>query len=70
MVKEVVLKVTGMSCAGCQANVERALKGVKGVSAVSIDRKAGIAVVAFDPGLADEKELVKAVSKAGYGASL
>jgi len=59
-----------MSCAGCVANVERALKGVKGVSSVSVDRKEGKAVVVFDPGLANENDLVKAVMKAGYRASI
>ena len=32
MTKQTMLKVTGMRCSGCAANVEKALKGVAGVS--------------------------------------
>jgi P-type Cu+ transporter len=61
------LKVTGMSCAGCAANVERALKSVNGVSSVAVDLKGGKAVVEYDPAKAGEKDLAKAVKNAGYG---
>ena len=68
MTKQATLKITGMHCAGCSANVEKALKGVKGVASASVDLKSSKAVVDYDPALAGEKELVAAVKKAGYGA--
>ncbi len=68
MTKQATLKVTGMHCSGCSANVEKALKGVTGVSTATVDLKAGKAVVEYDPSLAGEKDLVKAVKNAGYGA--
>ncbi len=49
-------------------SVEKALKGVKGVTAASVDLKAGKAVVDFDPALAAEKDLTKAVKNAGFSA--
>jgi copper ion binding protein len=65
--KQATFKVTGMSCSGCAANVEKALKSVAGVTAAQVDLKAGKANVEFDPAKTDEKALANAVKKAGYG---
>ena len=67
MSKQTILKVTGMSCSGCSANVEKALKGVAGVSSVKVDLKGGKASVEYDPAKANEKDMANAVKKAGYG---
>jgi copper chaperone len=67
MTKTATLKVTGMSCGGCAANVEKALKGVNGVSKVTVNLKPGSAAVEFDADKTNEKDLAAAVKKAGYG---
>jgi copper ion binding protein len=67
MSKQAELKVTGMSCSGCAATVENALKGVTGVSSARVDLKAKKATVEFDPAKTSENELKNAVKKAGYG---
>jgi copper chaperone CopZ len=67
MTKQTTLKITGMHCSGCVASVEKALKGVNGVASASVYLKAGKAVVEFDPSLAGDKELTKAVKNAGFG---
>ena len=67
MNKKTTLKVTGMSCSGCAANVEKALRGVAGVAAADVDLKGGKATVEYDPARANEKDLAKAVKDAGYG---
>jgi copper chaperone CopZ len=67
MTKQAMLKVTGMSCSGCAANVEKALKGVDGVTKTTVDLKGGKATVEYDPAKTDEKSLAGAVKKAGYG---
>jgi copper chaperone len=67
MSKQTILKVTGMSCSGCSANVEKALKGVAGVSSVKVDLKGGKASVDYDPAKTTDKDLANAVKKAGYG---
>lgn len=66
MMKQATLKITGMRCSGCAANVEKALRGVPGVSQAIIDLKAGKASVEYDPSQTDEKNLASAVKKAGY----
>ena len=59
--------VTGMSCAACQAHVEKAVKSVEGVESCSVSLLTNSMSVT---GTADPDKIVKAVEEAGYGASL
>ena len=61
------LPIEGMHCAGCAANVERALAGVEGVDTASVNFAAEEATVALDEGAAAVSDLVTAVERAGYG---
>lgn len=63
------MKVTGMSCGGCRASVENALRRVPGVSAVSVSLEKAEAVVEFDEGKVSAGQLRTAVEKAGYKVS-
>lgn len=58
--------VTGMSCAACQARVEKAVRAVPGVSDCSVSLLTNSMGV---EGTASESQIIKAVEKAGYGAS-
>ncbi len=59
--------VTGMTCAACQARVERAVGAVPGVDSVSVSLLTnGMAV----EGTATDAAIIKAVTDAGYGASV
>ena len=59
--------VTGMSCAACQARVEKAVGKVPGVRSVSVSLLTNSMGV---EGTASETEIIRAVEAAGYGASL
>ncbi|MBR3147641.1 MAG: heavy metal translocating P-type ATPase [Eubacterium sp.] len=59
--------VTGMSCAACQAHVEKAVSKVPGVETCSVSLLTNSMGV---EGTADPEEIIKAVEEAGYGASL
>ena len=59
--------VTGMSCAACQARVEKAVAGVQGVTAVSVSLLTNSMGV---EGEADRSDIIEAVEKAGYGARI
>ena len=59
--------VTGMSCAACQARVEKAVNEVPGVTSCAVSLLTNSMGVEGD---ADEQEIIKAVEKAGYGASV
>ena len=58
--------VTGMSCAACQAHVEKAVSKVPGVESVSVSLLTNSMGV---EGNADAEDIIKAVEDAGYGAS-
>lgn len=60
-------RVTGMTCAACSARVEKAVSGVTGVTACSVNLLTGSMGV---EGTADSASVIAAVEKAGYGASL
>lgn len=58
--------VTGMSCAACQARVEKAVNGVPGVKSCSVSLLTNSMGV---EGSASQADIIKAVEAAGYGAS-
>ncbi len=60
------LSISGMSCAGCVATVENALKTVPGITEAAVNFAEHTATVR---GSADAKSLVAAVVAAGYGAA-
>ena len=59
--------VTGMSCAACQARVEKAVSAVPGVESCAVSLLTNSMGV---EGAADEAAVIKAVEAAGYGASI
>ncbi|MDD9956890.1 MAG: heavy metal translocating P-type ATPase [Anaerolineaceae bacterium] len=64
---EIVLPVTGMTCAACVRNVERALKRQPGVREVSVNLATERASILPGPEGVERETLVGAVEKAGYG---
>lgn len=59
------LAVTGMSCNGCEQNVENALQGHDGVSRVEADHEADTVDVVVDDAVTDD-DLTTAIEGAGY----
>ena len=59
--------VTGMSCAACQAHVEKAVSGVEGVTSCQVSLLTNSMNV---EGTASPDVVIAAVEKAGYGASI
>lgn len=59
--------VTGMSCAACSAQVEKAVNSVDGVTSCAVSLLTNSMGV---EGTASPDEIIKAVTAAGYGASL
>ena len=62
------LKIEGMMCEGCVANVKNRLEGLEGVTSVDVNLKKGTAVVNHD-GVSDET-LIAIVVDAGFRASV
>ncbi|MFN8379563.1 MAG: heavy metal translocating P-type ATPase [Anaerolineae bacterium] len=61
------LPITGMTCAACQRNVERALKRTGGVQDANVNLATEHATIVIDPSQVRRADLVKAVQNAGYG---
>ncbi len=61
--------VTGMTCSACSAHVDKAVRKLDGVCEVNVNLLGGSMTVDWEGGLTPE-QIVSAVEKAGYGASL
>ncbi len=61
------LGITGMTCANCVAHVEKALRGVEGVSEVRVNLATEQAVVVHAD--VDVRRMRQAVEKVGYGVA-
>ena len=62
----VTLRVTGMTCGGCENAVKRALGRLEGVNAVTashVEEKVG---VSFDPATVTPDEITARISAIGY----
>ncbi|MHA1223304.1 MAG: heavy metal translocating P-type ATPase [Candidatus Heimdallarchaeaceae archaeon] len=64
------INIEGMTCASCVARVEKALTSLEGVNSASVNLVAHNAQLIYDPHKVNEKDIYKAVEKAGYKASV
>lgn len=62
--------VTGMSCAACSARVEKAVKALDGCCNVTVNLLKNDMTLELDDAKLSQDDVVKAVTAAGYGASL
>lgn len=62
--KELFVRVSGMTCAHCEARVAKAAKSVSGVKSASASFSRGILTVSYDPEQANEDTLVAALESA------
>lgn len=70
MPETVTLPVTGMTCAACQARVQRALERSPGVDEAAVNLMLHSATVHYDPGATTPERLVELIRDVGYGAEL
>ena len=61
--------VGGMTCAACQAHVDRAVSKLDGVQSVAVNLLAGSMMVDYDPAQVSPDDICTAVDRAGYSAS-
>ncbi len=62
-----IYRITGMTCAACQAHVEQAAAAVEGVSECSVSLLTNSLRI---EGTASDNDIIRAVKAAGYGAAL
>ncbi|HEY3317959.1 MAG TPA: heavy metal translocating P-type ATPase [Coriobacteriia bacterium] len=66
----ILLAITGMTCASCQAVIEKTLQKLPGVIDANVNLAIETATVDFDPNMVGPDEIISAVKKAGYGATV
>jgi Cu+-exporting ATPase len=66
----ITLPVEGMTCAACQATVQKALQRQPGVLDASVNLMMKSAAVTYDPALVQPGALVDAIRETGYEAEL
>ena len=67
--KVCTLKVTGMTCAGCEAAVKIAAKKVDGVTDITVSYDKAAANVTYDPAKTTPQAIAKVITeKTGYKA--
>ena len=64
------IPVSGMTCAACQARVQRTLQREPGVADASVNLMMHDATVTYDPAAVTPERLVEAIRGTGYGAEL
>lgn len=63
-------KVTGMTCATCSRAVERAVKKLDGIEKAEVNLAIEELYVEYDGEKLKHEDIINAVNRAGYGATL
>ena len=64
------IPVTGMTCASCQANVQKTLLKQPGVKDATVNLMMRDAAISYDPSVITPEGLVEVIRSTGYGAEL
>jgi P-type Cu+ transporter len=67
--KQVVLPITGMTCANCVATIERNVKKLPGMETAVVNLASERATLEFDPALLSVDKIIEKVEKVGYGVA-
>jgi Cu+-exporting ATPase len=67
---KITIPVGGMTCAGCQAGVQKALQRQPGVVDASVNLMTASAAVTYDPAVTRPEALVEAIRETGYEAEV
>lgn len=67
-ISEAIIPVEGMTCTGCEFNVESAIKKLDGIVEVKANHKEGKVYLKFKEGKVDLAKVVEKINKTGYRA--
>lgn len=65
--KAITLSIEGMHCTGCAETIQRVVSAQAGVCSSEVSFAKGRARLLYDPHKVDEKSLVNAIRKLGFG---
>lgn len=67
--RQVVIPITGMTCANCVSTIERNVKKIPGVSDASVNLSTERATINFDPDSVNVSALTEKIEYVGYGVA-
>ncbi len=67
--KQLELKVSGMTCTGCEQRIAKALSRLQGVVRSTANHQTGQVRVVFDTARTSEKAILSAIEQTGYEVS-
>jgi Cu+-exporting ATPase len=65
--KQIILPITGMSCANCANTIERNLKKLDGMAQVNVNFAAEQATCTFDSTLLKDEDIIDKIAAVGFG---
>ncbi len=66
MTTHATLPVQGMTCTGCENNIQFALTSLKGVGSVDADHRSKTVQVDYDPDVISPVDIRRAIEDMGY----
>lgn len=66
--KELQLKISGMTCAACSGRIERVLSKTDGIQNANVNLTTEVAAMEFDPALLSKDTIIAKIEKLGFGA--
>jgi P-type Cu+ transporter len=68
MIKKIILNISGMHCASCVANIERAMQEEKGIESANVNLATEKAYIEFEPNKISPKKIKEKIGSLGYRA--
>ncbi len=68
--KKTILQISGMHCASCAANIQRALLKKEGIKTANVNFSTAKATIDYDEIKISETEIIETIKKSGYGAEI
>src|SRR5258708_821438 len=68
--KQIILPLTGMTCANCAATIERNLRKLPTAANVNVNLASERATLEFDPAQLNRDQIIARIEKAGYGVAV
>ena len=69
-VKTIQLKITGLTCAGCASQVNKALTKQAGILENKVEYPGDVATIRYDAAKISEAQIIAAIEKIGYKAQV
>ena len=62
--------ISGMTCSACSSRVDKVVRNLNGVKEVNVNLLTNTMVVSYDDTITNSEDIINAVKKSGYGATL